>query len=175
MKTILSFLAICFAFALCTTSCENATSEVAAKATETVAAVVSKPDLGALKAEIQAVNNTWAAASNAKDISTVLAFYTDDAISMSDDKPAIVGKAAMLKDSETWFKNHKAGDAVQFETLEVFGDDSQLTEIGKVTTRDAAGKVKYNGKYMAIWAKRDGKWLTIRDISNDDQKEKETK
>jgi len=35
---------------------------------------------------------------------------------------------------------------------------------------DAAGKVTATGKYMAVWEKRDGKWLCIRDIGNEDAK-----
>ena len=37
---------------------------------------------------------------------------------------------------------------------------------------NAAGTVTYTGKYMAVWEKRNGKWLVIRDIYNDDMKEK---
>jgi uncharacterized protein (TIGR02246 family) len=131
-----------------------------------------KPDMAKVKAEIQAVNNAWAAASNARDAAAILAFYADDAISMNDDKPMMVGKAAITKDSETWFAKSKEGSTVSYETMDVFGDETRVTEIGKITTKDAAGKVTYTGKYMAVWEKRDGKWLTIRDISNDDEKEK---
>ncbi len=35
-------------------------------------------------------------------------------------------------------------------------------------TKDASGKVIRTGKYMAIWEKRDGKYICIRDIYNDD-------
>jgi hypothetical protein len=57
-----------------------------------------------------------------------------------------------------------------FETLDLYGDESRVTEVGKTTQTDSAGKVIYTGKYMAVWEKRNGKWLTVRDISNDDAK-----
>jgi len=46
-----------------------------------------------------------------------------------------------------------------------------VTEVGKTTVTDSTQKVIYAGKYMAVWEKRNGKWLTIRDMSNDDAKE----
>lgn len=102
----------------------------------------------------------------------LLAFYADDAVSMSNNKPMLVGKAAIQKDSETWFEKTKEGSTVAYETMDVFGDENLVTETGKITTKDAAGKVTYTGKYISVWEKRNGKWLVIRDMSNDDVKEK---
>lgn len=133
----------------------------------------AKPDMAKVKADIQTLETEWAAAINARNAEAVLAFYADDAISMSDDKPMFVGKAAMREDSKTWFEKNKEGDKVVFETMDLFGDDNRVTETGKTTVTNAAGQITYTGKYMAVWEKRNGKWLTIRDISNDDAKEKQ--
>lgn len=133
---------------------------------------LTSPNMEAIKAEIQALNDTWATASNTKDAATILDFYADDAISMPDDAPMLVGKAAIKKDIEGDFAKRKEGNSVVYETMDVFGDDKLLTEVGKTTVKDAAGKVTYTGKYMALWEKRNGKWLCIRDITNDDAKEK---
>jgi len=130
-----------------------------------------KPDMAKVKAEIQALNSAWAAASNARDAATILAFFADDAISMPDDKPMFVGKAAIQKESENWFAKSKEGSTVSYETMDVLGDENMVTETGTVTTKDATGKVTYTGKYMAVWEKRNGKWLCIRDMSNDDAKD----
>ena len=46
-----------------------------------------------------------------------------------------------------------------------------ITEVGKTTRMDASGKVTSIGKYMAIWEKRNGKYICVRDISNNDSKE----
>ena len=64
------------------------------------------------------------------------------------------------------------GDEIAFEIADVFGDENQVTEVGKSIVKDSTGKVTYTGKYMAIWEKRDGKYVCIRDIGNDDAKEK---
>ncbi|MDZ7615082.1 MAG: DUF4440 domain-containing protein [Flavobacteriaceae bacterium] len=60
--------------------------------------VIVKPDMAAVKAEIQALETAWAAADNARDASALAAFYADDAVSMSNNGPSQVGKAAILKD-----------------------------------------------------------------------------
>lgn len=131
-----------------------------------------KPDMVKVKAEIKAIEDAWAAASNAEDVATIVGFYADDAISMNDDKPMLVGKAAIQKGVEEEMARHKENDKVVFETLDLYGDENRVTEVGKTTLTDSTGKVIYTGKYMAVWEKRNGKWLTIRDISNDDAKEK---
>jgi uncharacterized protein (TIGR02246 family) len=171
-NNLYSIMAISIAFLLSAAACDAPGKDTATKVTETIKAEVVKPDLAKIKAEIQVLNNAWAVASNARDIPTILAFYAEDAISMSDDKPMFVGKAAIRKDSETWFAKRKAGTTVSYETLDVFGDENLVTEIGTARSNDASGKLIYSGKYMAIWEKRDRKWLTIRDISNDDAKDK---
>ncbi|MCC6281072.1 MAG: nuclear transport factor 2 family protein [Saprospiraceae bacterium] len=159
------------ALTLCTllfAACQQTPAPLPAAVQET-----PKPDLAKLKAEIQAIENDWAKASNAKDMATVVAFYADDAISMTNNKPMITGKAAIKAEIEAEFAKRKDASAVvNFETLDVYGDEKVVTEVGKTTVKDATGKVTYAGKYMAVWEKRNGKWLTIRDISNDDAKEK---
>lgn len=132
--------------------------------------VLTPPDLSQIKAEIQAIENAWAAASNAKDVATIVGFYADDAISMNDDKPMSVGKAEIQKVVEAEVANRKDNTTVAFETMDIYGDENRVTETGKITVTDATGKVTYSGKYMAVWEKRNGRWLTIRDISNDDAK-----
>jgi uncharacterized protein (TIGR02246 family) len=148
-------------------SCQQNPEAPTATATEVAEPV--PPDMAAIKAEIQALETAFAAA---QDAATVAAFYTDDAVTMGDDQPAMVGKAAILKDLEESFAKRKPGNTVSYETTEVFGDDNLVNEIGKSIRKDASGKVVYTGKYMAIWEKRNGQWLCIRDIGNDDAKEK---
>lgn len=133
---------------------------------------LTQPNLSNIKAEIKDIEDAWAAAFNAKDVATIMGFYADDAISMNDDQPMLVGKAAIQKGVEEEMARRKGNTKVVFETLDLYGDENRVTEVGKTTVTDSAGKVIYTGKYMAVWEKRNGKWLTIRDISNDDAKEK---
>lgn len=132
----------------------------------------TKPDMAAVKAEIQDLEIAWAAADNARDANAVAAFYAEDALSMSNDKPTLMGKAAILADITEGLAKKAAGLTVSYEVMEVFGDDKVVTEIGKAISKDASGNVISTGKYMAVWEKRDGKFICIRDIYNNDQKEK---
>jgi ketosteroid isomerase-like protein len=157
------------AFSLCTllfTACLNAPESKPA------APEAPKADMAKIKAEIQALETAWGAATGARDAATILAFYADDVISMPDDKPSIVGKAAVQKDIEESLAKNKEGSVTTYETLDVYGNEDIVTEVGKGTARNAAGEVTYTGKYMVVWEKRNGKWLVTREIYNDDAKEK---
>lgn len=153
-----------FSFAGCAPAPENV-------ATPAPVVVESKPDMSAIKAEIQAIETAFAAADNARDVNAILAFYSDDAVTMGPGEPMTVGKAAIQKSIEAGFAKSAAGSTVAYDVLEVFGDGNTVTEVGKSTRKDASGKVTYTGKYMAIWEKRDGKYVCIRDIGNSDAKE----
>lgn len=134
--------------------------------------VVAKADLASIKAEIQALENDWAAADNARNATAISAFYSDDAISMSNNAHMLKGKAAIQKDIEEGLAKKAKGETVAYNTIEVFGDGDTVTEIGTAISTDASGKVIRTGKYMAIWEKRDGKYICIRDIYNTDAVEK---
>jgi uncharacterized protein (TIGR02246 family) len=159
---------ICIALSLFVVGC----SAPAPKPVEIPVVIETKPDMAAIKAEIQALETAWAAADNARDANAVAAFYADDALSMSNDKPTIAGKASILADITEGLAKKAAGTTVAYEVQDVFGDENFVTEVGSSTVKDASGKVISTGKYMAVWEKRDGKYICIRDIYNNDAKEK---
>lgn len=134
---------------------------------------LSTHDMAAIKDEIQALENAWAAAANARDVDAELAFYADDAVSIEPYKPdMLVGKAAIRKRIEAEKAGKKEGEMATFETLEVFGDGNTVTEIGRITAKDANGKIIYSGKYMAVWEKHNGRYVTVRDIYSSDTEPK---
>ncbi len=134
----------------------------------TVEPTVAKVDMASIKAEIQALENDWAAADNARDANAVIAFYSEDAVSLTNDAPMTKGKPAIQKEIEEGLAKKAEGETVTYNTLEVFGDKNTVTEIGTAISKDASGEVIRTGKYMAIWEKRDGKYICIRDIYNSD-------
>ena len=165
-KAILfSWVATCM---LLFTSCQE-TPETPA-VVEVTAPEPAKPDMAQVRSEIQAVENTWAAALNARDLNALMAMYSEDAVSMSDNEPMHVGKAAIQQSQTAEFATMPKGMTFTFETMDVFGGADVVTETGKTTYKDAAGKVTGTGKYMAIFEKRDGKYLCIREIYNKDTK-----
>ena len=162
----------CIALSLFSVACSSPAPEEAAAPEVAAEPVETAPDMNAIKAEIQALETAWGAADNAGDVAALLAFYTDDAVSMGSGTPMAMGKAAIQKQLEEGMASNPAGSTVSYEVLDVFGDENTVTEVGKTTRMDASGKVISTGKYMAIWEKRDGKYLCVRDISNSDSKEK---
>jgi len=153
-------------------SCNAPTTDKTPKAAEAITQMAAKPDMTKVKAEIQVLENSWAEADNARNANAIAAFYSDDAMDLSPNKPMCIGKAAILKDLEASMAKRIKGSTISYQIMDVFGNENQVTEVGKTTGKDATGKVTYTGKYMAIWEKRNGEYLCVRDIGNDDVKKK---
>ena len=151
------------------TSCQEAEKKETPAQTTTVVEP-TKPDLAQIRAEIVAIENAWAAAQNAKDINALMALYADDAVSMPDGEPMISGKAAIQKKQEADFAKPPMYASIAFETMDVYAQGNVVTEVGKSMYKDAAGKTTGGGKYIAVYEKRDGKYLCIREIYNKDSK-----
>lgn len=102
----------------------------------------------------------------AHDLDALLEYYADDAISLANDAPMMVGKAAIGE----YYKNDVMGDGKihAYQTIDVFAEGNIVVETGKSTNTDAAGKVS-TGKYMALYEKRNGHYVCIREMYNNDQ------
>ena len=166
------FFSLSMTALLFTTACNTPATEKTPKVVEAVQTMVAKPDMAKVKADIQTLENTWEVLDNARNPTAMADFYTDDAISFDNNKPMLVGKAAILKNMAVSVAKKVKGSTIHYETLDVFGSENQATEVGRATEKDASGKVTRTGKYMCIWEKRDGKYLVVRDIYNDDVKAK---
>jgi len=159
LKMNLNIFTVCLALAVFAIGC-TAPAEQEAMA----------PDFAKIKAEIQELENEWAAADNEGDISKIMSYLAEDAMTLPNNKPAISGKAAIQQDYEEGMAKRNPGDIVSYEVVEVFGSENQVTEIGKSVTKDSTGNIVRTGKYMAIWEKRDGKYMLLRDMGNSDMK-----
>ena len=137
---------------------------------EVTVAEPAKPDLAQIRSEIVAIENAWAIAQNTKDVNALMAMYAEDAVSMPDGEPMVSGKAAIQKKLEADFAKPAKYASIAFETLDVYAQGNEATEVGKTMYKDAAGKTIGGGKYIAVYEKRDGKYLCIREIYNKDSK-----
>jgi uncharacterized protein (TIGR02246 family) len=135
-------------------------------------AATAKQDPAKVKAEIQELETAWATAENAGDVNAVAAFYADDAISMDNNKPMLIGNAAIKKNIESSIAKRAKGSTVAYQVMDVYVGGNYVTEVGKTIRKDAGGKIISTGKYMAIWEKRNNKWVCIRDIGNEDAERK---
>lgn len=132
---------------------------------------VSKDEkMAAIKAEIIALEKSYDTYYNAGDLNNLITLYADDAIRLPNNQTIISGKEAIKKEMETEQANKKKGITSTSETSDVFGDETTVTEIGKTIRKDASGKVKSTGKYITIWKKINGKFVTVREMWNDDAK-----
>jgi uncharacterized protein (TIGR02246 family) len=122
-------------------------------------------DLTKLKAEIQAMEDAYAAGEKAKDAAAVAAYYSDDAISYNrDDKPSS-GKEAIKARLADRLAKDTSGNVNSYKVVDLFADGNTVVEIGSWTETNPAGAEVNTGHYMSVFQKRDGKWACVRDMS----------
>lgn len=126
-----------------------------------------------VKAQIVALENGYAVASNARNVDGVAAYYAADAQSLAANEPTRVGMDAIKAGIKTEMDKDTAGSVISFETTGVWAAGNYATETGTSTVKDKEGKVVFTGKYMTLFELRDGKYIAIRDIWNSDMPEKE--
>lgn len=158
----------CFTLAIILSSCNE--TKNADNASPMVKSGAVAADMSQVRAAIQKIEDDWAAALNKKDITALMALYADDAISMQNDGPALKGRAAIKAQQEKDFAAPPRYASISFQTQDVYGSAEEVTEVGTSEEKDAAGKVITTGKYMAVYQKRDGNYLCIREIYNRDAK-----
>ena len=130
-----------------------------------------KPDTRAAdEATIRSINPAWFKAYNAGDANSIVALYAEDAVVNGPGAPAARGQAAIRE----FFMKEVAASTSAGMTLNagsttdagVSGDLSW--EWGTFTVTDKSGTTVDKGKYVTVYARKDGKWLITRDIWNSD-------
>ena len=128
-------------------------------------------DWSKVRKEIEKANDQIAKAMVADDIKTIASFYTQDAISLPDYKPAINGLdnivADYKKDSENEFKYL----SVDFRTTDLLGSGDIAVETGEWDVSfilpGNTEKMNNQGKYITVWHKQpDGSWKVKVDTWN---------
>lgn len=128
-------------------------------------------DMEAVKAEIGAMEAAYAVASNAKDVDGIAAYYAADAQSLASDEPTRVGMDAIKAGIAKEISTDTSGSTISFEVTGLWAAGNYATETGASTVKDKDGKVVRTGKYMTLFELRDGKYVAIRDIWNNDAPE----
>lgn len=144
------------ALALCLPSCNTAPASA-----EAAPAV----DVAALTAQVQAMEDAYAAASTAKDADAVMNYYADDVISYSHQQPPMEGKASLRARMAERMAKDTLGITPSFKVLELFVGTDHLTEIGSWTDTDKSGAVVDYGTYFSVFRKSGTGWACIRDIA----------
>ncbi len=122
-------------------------------------------DMDQLRVEIQAMEDAYAAGQKAKDADAVVAYYSDSAISYSQNEQPISGKKAIRDNIAKEIAKDTTENYNVYKVVDLFADGNNAVEIGSWTEFDSSGKEKDNGNYMSYFEKRDGKYFCVRDMS----------
>ena len=127
-----------------------------------------------IKNEIQAIENKMAEMFNDRTVKAE-EYYAEDAISFSQNKPPLEGKTAIEKSIKDDLENFPKGYQIAFVVNEIFPshDGIQVVEIGNYRVSDSTSTPLYTGNYIAVFEKRDGKYVCIRDMSASDKNKNE--
>lgn len=129
-------------------------------------AVIDKEQI---KKEIQAKENEFAETYNS-GIAKNIGYYADDAITFAQNRAPLVGKAAIVKYLMEDLNSATKSNKISFTTKEVFvsNDGNQVVEIGYYKVVDSTSTAVNTGNYMALFEKRNGKYVSVRDMSASD-------
>ena len=120
-----------------------------------------------IKKEIQAKENEFAEVYNSGQLKSI-GYYADDAITFLQNRPALVGKEAIVEfmKADVTANSNK----IAFKTNEVFvsNDGNMVVEVGNFTVVDSSGTGVNRGNYMILFEKRNGKYVCVRDMSASD-------
>ena len=119
---------------------------------------------------IRDLNASWFRIYNTHDAAALAALYADDAVLMMPGAPTVRGrdaiKAAYEKDMAVMAKAGNMNNEGSDSEISASGDLAY--ESNTFTITDKAGKKIDSGKYVTVFARKDGKWMIVRDIWNSD-------
>jgi ketosteroid isomerase-like protein len=130
---------------------------------------VSVVDKEQIKKEIQAKEDEYAATYNAGETKNI-GYYADDATTFAQNKPPLVGKKAIVEYLEIGIDSIDKNNKISFTTNEVFvsNDGNMVVEIGYYKVVDSTNSAINTGNYMVLFEKRDGRYVSVRDMSASD-------
>ena len=136
------------------------------KKTETTSVVIDKEQI---KKEIQARENEFADTYNS-GIPKSIGYYSDDAVSFTQNRAPLVGKEAIVEYLFGSLNQTTQSNKISFTTNEVFvsNDGNQVVEIGYYKVVDSTNTDVNTGNYMVLFEKRNGRYVCVRDMSASD-------
>lgn len=122
-------------------------------------------------AAMESLRAKYVAAYNAEDVDGLVSLFTDDAIRMLPDEPAISGAEELRADFGRRFEETDAEVSVATDEIEVAGDWAFTCGTFSVTATPAAGgePMQYTGKWINIMQRQvDDSWKISHNIYNSD-------
>lgn len=108
----------------------------------------------------------WEKAYNNGDAAGVAAIYSEDAILMAPNAPAVQGRAAIAQFMQEGMAQGPSLISIKTDESFTRGDDGVRRGTYRVTTKE--GQEIEVGKYVELWKKNAGKWELRVDIWNAD-------
>jgi len=126
-------------------------------------------DMEQIKKEIQEREDEFAKVYNSGELKEI-GYYADDAISFSQNSPPLVGREQIIEYLVANLDSMSVGNKISFTTKEVYpsNDANQVLEVGYYKVIDSEGIAINTGYYMTLFEKRDGKYVSLRDMSASD-------
>ena len=120
-----------------------------------------------IKKEIQAKEDEFAATYNAGELKNI-GYYADDATVFYQNRMPLAGKDSIINFLKSDVTNNT--NKIAFTTNEVFpsNDGNQVVEIGSFKVVDSANTTINSGNYIILFEKRDGKYVSVREMSASD-------
>ena len=119
-----------------------------------------------IKKEIQGMEDAFAAAYNSGNMES-LEYYDKDAITYSQNAPALVGKTAIdnsiRKDIADFPKGFKLTNTTN--EVHVSNDGNQVVEIGAYRIVDSTNTLQRSGNYISVFKKVGSKYYCVRDMA----------
>jgi ketosteroid isomerase-like protein len=155
-KMVRTFFAICISSLII--SCNGKTGDGSAPV------AVDKEQV---KKEIQAKENDFAAVYNSGQLKDI-GYYADDATSFYQNRPPLVGKDSIVAFLKSDLNDNS--NTISFTTNDVFvsSDGNQVVEVGYFKLVDSAKSIINTGNYMSLFEKRNGSYVSVRDMSASD-------
>ena len=120
-------------------------------------------------APIDDIRNRYVAAYNAGDAAGAAALFAEDAVSMPDHAPALMGRAAIENSMKQMFAQNTVNLTVTPGETEITGDIAHEHGTFSITVTPKAGgnAMSETGKYLVVLKRgSDGTWLVHHDIDN---------
>jgi len=117
-----------------------------------------------IKKDIQAKETEFANVYNEGKLKEI-GYYADDATTFYQNRAPLVGKAAIVEFLKSDLDSNT--NKISFLTKEVFpsSDGNQVVEIGYFELMDSANIIINTGNYMTLFEKRNGAYVSVRDMS----------
>lgn len=122
-----------------------------------------------IKKEIQAKENDFAALYNTGEVRNI-GYYAEDATVFAQNREPLIGKEKIVAYLKEGIMASSEGNKISFTTNDVFvsNDGNQVVEIGYFKLVDSTNVAINTGNYMVLFEKRDGKYVSVREMSASD-------